>query len=155
VGRGTTVELWLPASEGQSAKAARADEAHQADDRRGTTRRDAQVLIVEDDPEVRETTLSQFAALGARAHAVATVTDALTWLQAHGLVSLVLSDISLGASGSGIDLAARITERWPAQRIALTSGLPPEVHQSHPDWRSDLPFVPKPFDLAALAALLP
>lgn len=155
VGRGTTVELWLPASEGQSAKAARADEAHQADDRRGTPRRDAQVLIVEDDPEVRETTLSQFAALGARAHAVATVTDALTWLQAHGLVSLVLSDISLGASGSGIDLAARIAERWPAQRITLTSGLPPEVHQSHPDWRPDLPFLPKPFDLAALAALLP
>ncbi|MBN3826960.1 response regulator, partial [Burkholderia sp. Ac-20384] len=79
---------------------------------------------------------------------------ALRWLAGHGPVELVLSDISLGASGSGIAFAARLAERWPAQRVALTSGLPPEMHQTHPDWRADRPFVQKPFDLAALAALL-
>jgi signal transduction histidine kinase/HAMP domain-containing protein len=114
----------------------------------------ARVLFVDDDPEVRDTALSQFAALGAQAVAVATGDAALDWLAEHGPVTLVLSDISLGAGGSGIAFAARLAERWPAQRIALTSGLPPEIHQTHPDWRPDLPFVPKPFDLAALAALL-
>lgn len=150
VGQGTRVELWLPESapperRGAPAVTAAAPVAGQAG---------ARVLVVDDDPEVRDTALSQFAALGARADAVATGDAALRWLAEHGPVTLVLSDISLGAGGSGIAFAARLAERWPAQRVALTSGLPPEIHQTHPDWRADLPFVPKPFDLAALAALL-
>ncbi|WP_206955442.1 ATP-binding protein [Trinickia acidisoli] len=154
VGGGTTVELWLPASEAQPARAERIEAHAPASGGPLPMRAGARVLVVEDDPEVRETALTQFAALGAQAHAVASVTDALAWLDANGLVTLVLSDISLGASGSGIELAVQVTQRWPAQRIALTSGLPPEAHQGHPDWQPDLPFVPKPFDLATLAALL-
>jgi len=150
VGQGTRVELWLPESapperRGAPAVTAAAPVAGRAG---------ARVLVVDDDPEVRDTALSQFAALGAQADAVATGDAALRWLAEHGPVTLVLSDISLGAGGSGIAFAARLAERWPAQRVALTSGLPPEIHQTHPDWRGDLPFVPKPFDLAALAALL-
>ncbi|RQR49875.1 HAMP domain-containing protein [Burkholderia sp. Bp9125] len=152
VGRGTRVELWLlesTAPERRDAVALAAPAAPVA-----TRAGGARVLVVDDDPEVRDTALSQFAALGAQADAVATGDAALGWLAEHGPVTLVLSDISLGAGGSGIAFAARLAERWPAQRVALTSGLPPEIHQAHPDWRADLPFVPKPFDLAALAALL-
>jgi len=150
VGHGTRVELWLPECapperRGAPAVVAAAPVAGRAG---------ARVLVVDDDPEVRDTALSQFAALGARADAVATGDAAFRWLAEHGPVTLVLSDISLGAGGSGIAFAARLAERWPAQRVVLTSGLPPEIHQTHPDWRADLPFVPKPFDLAALAALL-
>ncbi|KVV36085.1 ATP-binding protein [Burkholderia ubonensis] len=150
VGRGTRVELWLPEGAAPERRgAATAAPALPAALRAGT-----RVLVVDDDPEVRDTALSQFAALGAQADAVATGEAALGWLAEHGPVTLVLSDISLGAGGSGIAFAARLAQRWPAQRVALTSGLPPEIHQAHPDWRADLPFVPKPFDLAALAALL-
>ncbi|KVL07287.1 ATP-binding protein [Burkholderia ubonensis] len=150
VGRGTRVELWLPEGSAPERRgAATAAPALPAALRAGT-----RVLVVDDDPEVRDTALSQFAALGAQADAVATGEAAFDWLAEHGPVTLVLSDISLGAGGSGIAFAARLAQRWPAQRVALTSGLPPEIHQAHPDWRADLPFVPKPFDLAALAALL-
>ncbi|KVR48849.1 hybrid sensor histidine kinase/response regulator [Burkholderia ubonensis] len=150
VGRGTRVELWLPEGVAPERRgAATAAPALPAALRAGT-----RVLVVDDDPEVRDTALSQFAALGAQADAVATGEAAFDWLAEHGPVTLVLSDISLGAGGSGIAFAARLAQRWPAQRVALTSGLPPEIHQAHPDWRADLPFVPKPFDLAALAALL-
>ncbi|KVG68158.1 hybrid sensor histidine kinase/response regulator [Burkholderia pseudomultivorans] len=150
VGQGTRVELWLPESAPPERRGAPAAPAAAT----VAGRTGARVLVVDDDPEVRDTALSQFTALGARADAVATGDAALRWLAEHGPVTLVLSDISLGAGGSGIALAARLAERWPAQRVALTSGLPPEIHQTHPDWRADLPFVPKPFDLAALAALL-
>ena len=75
------------------------------------------------------------------------------WLVTGGFHGYGAADSS-GAGGSGIALAARLAGRWPAQRVALASGLPPEIHQTHPDWRADLPFVQKPFDLAALAALL-
>ncbi|MEK2605297.1 ATP-binding protein [Burkholderia arboris] len=150
VGQGTRVELWLPESAPPERRAAPAVTVAAP----VTGQAGARVLVVDDDPEVRDTALSQFAALGARADAVATGDAALRWLAEHGPVTLVLSDISLGAGGSGIAFAARLAERWPAQRVALTSGLPPEIHQTHPDWRADLPFVPKPFDLAALAALL-
>ncbi|KWF14299.1 ATP-binding protein [Burkholderia ubonensis] len=150
VGRGTRVELWLPEGTAPERRgAATAAPALPAALRAGT-----RVLVVDDDPEVRDTALSQFAVLGAQADAVATGEAAFDWLAEHGPVTLVLSDISLGAGGSGIAFAARLAQRWPAQRVALTSGLPPEIHQAHPDWRADLPFVPKPFDLAALAALL-
>ncbi|KWC16575.1 ATP-binding protein [Burkholderia ubonensis] len=150
VGRGTRVELRLPEGAAPERRgAATAAPALPAALRAGT-----RVLVVDDDPEVRDTALSQFAALGAQADAVATGEAAFDWLAEHGPVTLVLSDISLGAGGSGIAFAARLAQRWPAQRVALTSGLPPEIHQAHPDWRADLPFVPKPFDLAALAALL-
>lgn len=150
VGQGTRVELWLPESAPPERRGAPAVPAAAT----VAGRTGARVLVVDDDPEVRDTALSQFTALGARADAVATGDAALRWLAEHGPVTLVLSDISLGAGGSGIALAARLAERWPAQRVALTSGLPPEIHQTHPDWRADVPFVPKPFDLAALAALL-
>ncbi|PCE34284.1 ATP-binding protein [Burkholderia ubonensis] len=150
VGRGTRVELWLPESTAPERRGA----ALAAPAASAAVRAGARVLVVDDDPEVRDTALSQFAALGAQADAVATGDAALGWLAEHGPVTLVLSDISLGAGGSGIAFAARLAERWPAQRVALTSGLPAEIHQAHPDWRADLPFVPKPFDLAALAALL-
>jgi signal transduction histidine kinase/HAMP domain-containing protein len=145
-GSGTRVELWLPESTAHERLAVSTAPI--------VMRPGAHVLIVDDDPDVRNTALSQFAALGARADAVATDDAALAWLATHGPVTLVLSDISLGAGSSGIELAARLARRWPAQRVALTSGLPPEMHQTHPDWRSDLPFAPKPFDLATLAALL-
>ncbi|KVO62392.1 hybrid sensor histidine kinase/response regulator [Burkholderia ubonensis] len=150
VGRGTRVELWLP----KGAAPERRGVATAAPALPAALRAGTRVLVVDDDPEVRDTALSQFAALGAQADAVATGEAAFDWLAEHGPVTLVLSDISLGAGGSGIAFAARLAQRWPAQRVALTSGLPPEIHQAHPDWRADLPFVPKPFDLAALAALL-
>ncbi|PCE22173.1 hybrid sensor histidine kinase/response regulator [Paraburkholderia acidicola] len=150
LGQGTRVELWLPASDAPSHVAAVLTEAPRA----LSQAMDAHVLVVEDDADVRETALAQFAALGARANAVATGADALHWLDTHGPVTLVLSDISLGASGSGIEFAAELARRWPLQQIALTSGLPPEMHQTHPDWNPDLPFIAKPFNLDTLAALL-
>ncbi|WP_260436312.1 ATP-binding protein [Burkholderia sp. Bp9143] len=150
VGEGTRVELWLPERAAPERRAGR-ETALAAP---ATARAGVRVLVVDDDPEVRDTVLSQFAALGAQADAVATSDAAFAWLAEHGPVTIVLSDISLGAGGSGIVFAARLAERWPQQRVALTSGLPAEIHQTHPGWRADLQFVPKPFDLAALAALL-
>jgi CheY-like chemotaxis protein len=148
VGQGTRVELWLPAAS-QPAVPAPARLKALVPPPQG-----ARVLVVEDDPEVRDTTLSQLAALGIAAQAVDSSTAALDWLSAHGPVSLVLSDISLGAGGNGIALAAQVRRRWPGQRVVLTSGLPQEVHQSHPDWDQDQLFLAKPFDLAALSGLL-
>ncbi|CAH2787400.1 MAG: hypothetical protein CBARDMAM_2275 [uncultured Caballeronia sp.] len=150
VGRGTRVELWLPASDAPQRVIQPADTAVRLVPLASGTR----VLVVEDDPEVRDTAVTQFAALGAQADAVGTSADAMRWLDEHGPVTLVLSDISLGTGGSGIALAAKLTQRWPGQRMALTSGLPPEVHQVHPEWQPELPFIAKPFDLEALAALL-
>ncbi|MDN0076482.1 PAS-domain containing protein [Crenobacter sp. SG2303] len=148
LGQGTRVELWLPAVS-LPAVLSPVRPKLQAPPPPG-----ARVLVVEDDPEVRDTTLSQLAALGVAAQAVDSSTAALEWLSAYGPVALVLSDISLGAGGNGIALAAQVRRSWPGQRVVLTSGLPQEVHQSHPDWRQDQLFLAKPFDLAALAGLL-
>ncbi|WP_018151538.1 PAS-domain containing protein [Leeia oryzae] len=147
LGQGTQVELWLPAVNRPVVPTALPQTPLLLPAKQG------RVLVVEDDAEVRETTLSQLVALGMVADAVDSSVAALDWLTTNGPVDLILSDISLGAGGNGIALSAEIRRRWPGQRIVLTSGLPQEVHQRHPDWCADLPFLAKPFDLAALATL--
>lgn len=149
-GEGTRVELRLPAGQAPT----RASETRTFPARQVAPVRGARVLVVEDDVDVRGTVLSQFAELGVTADAVCTREAALHWLETQGPVTLVLSDITLGESGNGIALAAELMRRWPRQRVALTSGLPPEVHHAHPDWNPRLPFLAKPFDLEALAVLL-
>jgi PAS domain S-box-containing protein len=150
VGQGTQVELWLPAV----AQPALTLAPPAADNRPPRPPPGARVLVVEDDPEVLDTTLSQLAALGVEAHGVSTSAAALDWLGQHDAITLVLSDISLGAGGNGITLAAQIRQRWPMLRVVLTSGLPQEVHQAHPNWLPEQAFLAKPFNLEDLSALL-
>lgn len=149
VGQGTTVELWLPEAGTPLQPASPKFDSPLPLPQPGT-----RVLLVEDDPEVRDTTLAQLEALDVVAYGVGSAEEALAWIAEHGPLALVLSDISLGAGGNGIDLAAELRQRWPKLRVVLTSGLPQEVHHSHPAWQAEQPFLAKPFDLAALAALL-
>jgi signal transduction histidine kinase/HAMP domain-containing protein len=152
LGQGSTVELWLPATrrgEPGVTPAAVAIAREPLAPRMLTTT----ALLVEDDPEVCETTRAMLASLGATCHAVATAEAAMQWLAAHDLPGLVLSDISLGRGEDGIALAKRIRVRWPHQLVVLTSGLPLESHLMHPDWVAGQVFIAKPFTLPALAGV--
>jgi signal transduction histidine kinase/HAMP domain-containing protein len=146
-GRGTTAELWLPASHaGAPAPLPRAA-AHA----RGAA---ARVLLVEDDDSVRATAAALLDDLGATVTAVASEHDALACMVAHGPFDLLLSDVMLGPGGDGVALWHRIAHDWPQQRIVLSSGLPPEVHARRADWPVAAAFLPKPFTRKSLEALI-
>ena len=146
-GRGTTAELWLPASRAGAVAA-----APRVAIRAGGSA--ARVLLVEDDDSVRATAAALLDDLGATVTEVASEQDALTCMAAHGPFDLLVSDVMLGAGGDGIALWHRITRDWPQQRIVLTSGLPPEVHAQRSDWPATAAFLPKPFTRKSLEALL-
>lgn len=151
VGQGTTIEMWLPAAKGAQAGAAPAPRAITLTPAPAVT---TTVLLVEDDKEVRETTVAMLTSLGAHCHAVATAEAAMDWMATFGPVGLVLSDISLGRGEDGIALAKCIHARWPSQPVVLTSGMPLESHLMHPDWQLGQRFVAKPYTLPALSELL-
>jgi len=146
-GRGTTAELWLPASPAGAPAAAPRLPA-----RGGSAT--ARVLLVEDDDSVRATAAALFDDLGAAVSAVASEQDALACMAAHGPFDLLVSDVMLGAGGDGIALWHRIARDWPQQRVVLSSGLPPEVHARRSDWPAAAAFLPKPFTRKSLEALL-
>ncbi len=147
VGQGTTVSLWLPPSTQDAL-------SHDHSRPQLTSQACGRVLVVEDDPAVKDTALAMLRTLGADAVGVSGAQEAQDWLASNEPVELVLSDISLGSGGNGIALAAAIARRWPQTRVVLMSGLPLETHRAHPAWREGQAFLAKPFVRADLAALL-
>jgi signal transduction histidine kinase/HAMP domain-containing protein len=144
-GQGTVAELWLPAS--RAAAPVREPQIV-------LKPRDAQVLVVEDDDSVRATARDLFEDLGATVHEASSPAQALACMRRSGPFDLVLSDVMLGTQGDGVSLVHELMREWPGQVVALTSGMPPEVHAQREDWPEGVAFVQKPFSRQVLAALL-
>ncbi|MCE6952057.1 PAS-domain containing protein [Cereibacter sphaeroides] len=110
------------------------------------------VLLVEDNPDIRETVREM---LRARGHAVieaATADEALTLTDIPDL-GLVLSDVNLPGRLSGVDLAERLAARGHPARVVLMTSLPAgDPRRSRAEAAAEV--LSKPFDAAAIAALL-
>jgi PAS domain S-box-containing protein len=118
-GRGTTVTLYLPRSEGVPETAAEAAGAAP----RGRER----LLVVEDDPQVRLNVVQQLRALG---YSVAEAADGASGLAACAAANapgatgfdLVLTDVIMPGPVGGKALADAIAARWPALPVVFMSG---------------------------------
>lgn len=83
------------------------------------------ILVVEDEPMVREHLSLQLESLGYRVSAVTMADHALTLLaSAQPPVDLLLTDLMLPGSVNGLALAKRAQELHPQLAILLTSGYP-------------------------------
>ncbi|WP_417806197.1 PAS-domain containing protein [Thioclava sp.] len=105
------------------------------------------VLLVEDDEDIRSTTREMLRAMDHTVIEARNVTEALA-LMAVPDIGLVLSDIQLAGSRTGVDLAHAIGDQV---RVILMTSLPPgdALRLSAP-----CPVIQKPFDAAQLAAHL-
>lgn len=115
----------------------------------------ARLLVVDDEPDIRDTVTQLVAALmpDVQVLAVGNGADALKALQAQDF-DLVLTDYRMPAM-DGVALVQAIMQRWPWMPVRMfTAFMDPamlaEVHARLPD----LKIIPKPLDIDFLVAQL-
>jgi CheY-like chemotaxis protein len=108
------------------------------------------VLLIDDDPLVRQTLADTLADEGIEVDGLANAEDALVLLGAGQVPDVLVADIDLGSGLSGLDLAAIARERHPAVEVVLISGKPPPG-PGQPQPASHERFLQKPFAPAVLA----
>jgi CheY-like chemotaxis protein len=148
VGIGTTVTLLLPRSRKASADAvASADAARQAGGRARDDRRQ-HVLLVEDDQEVSALTRELLTSLGFAVTHVSSAEAALRMLTPPHDLDMVISDVLMPGTVSGLQLAREIRGSQPAVRIMLTTG---SVARPAGMEDTEFPVLLKPYSADSLA----
>jgi len=148
VGKGTTVRIYLPRADGQAAAVAVFHEGLQK-----TPPAAATILIVEDDPDVREMIVGILSDLGYQTLVATNGPEALAILNRDHSIDLLFTDIVMPAGMSGTDLARQASRLRPDLKILLSSGYAREANQ----WRSarvEFPFIAKPYRPATLGKKL-
>jgi CheY-like chemotaxis protein len=143
-GAGTTLRLLLPVVPGSGDDAAADDEPDAA------LPAGLKVMLVEDDPEVRQVVQHFLAALGCRVDAHASGEEALAALQPGAGIEVLLTDIALGAGLRGTELAEQARARLPGLPVLLMSGYSSALLDAPPGW----PLLRKPYTRAELARAL-
>ena len=145
-GEGTTVEIWLPcAREDGAVRPAKAD-IPVADGPAGGK----VILVVEDEPQVRDVLVEALHEMGYVTHTAGTAQAALAQLQ-DAPVDLLLSDVVMPGGMTGVQLSAAARQLRPGLRVLLTSGY---ARSSGTEDAADVPMLCKPYDRDTLARSL-
>jgi two-component system, cell cycle sensor histidine kinase and response regulator CckA len=109
------------------------------------------VLVVDDEPAVREVTVRALSRAGYRVFGASSGTGALDLLagEPDPSIVLLLTDVMMPEL-NGHELAGIVASRWPAVRIACMSGFSPEELRRQGLAASALPLLHKPFTLPQL-----
>ncbi|MGI9404098.1 MAG: response regulator, partial [Hyphomicrobium sp.] len=116
-GSGTTVSLFLP-----RASDVEMEVAGQTTPEVPLSENCETILVVEDDPELREVTLQRVEALGYVALEAGDAETAIRILENEPGIELVFSDIVLGRGMSGYQLGLWVRSNRPDQKVLLTTG---------------------------------
>jgi len=117
VGRGTTVEVWLPRS--HQDKVVVQPAAAMAENHGSSA---FTILVVDDDVMIAEVTAALLEDLQHSVIVANSASEALDHLQARGdAIDLMLTDHAMPGM-TGIELASKARETWPNLRIILASG---------------------------------
>jgi len=136
-GLGTTFKIHLPAVEDAEPAAAVEVEAHIAPGR------NENILLIEDDPQVRYLTCLLLKRHGYRVTDVGLCAEALAAFS--GGFDLVLSDMVL-PDGNGLEMVRQLQRQCPRLRCVLTSGYA-DIHERWPEIeKNSWVFLHKPFN---------
>jgi two-component system cell cycle sensor histidine kinase/response regulator CckA len=145
-GQGSTFKLYLPRVDAPAA-----DEALPA---AGSPASRGAVLVVEDEPAVRDMTIQLLKRAGWTVVAVASGNEALTLVETRAQpFDAVVSDVVMPGM-SGIELAERVLDRHPEMRVVLLSGYTAVTLDLERVVRLGARFVPKPLSSRQLFAAL-
>ncbi len=143
MGRGTRVTVYLPRSHAEVAAPSREDSARYA------TMGGQTILVVEDNPDVRDVAVSLLEQLGYRAIEAETAAAALEVLASGKDVALVFSDVVLPGPTDGLALARAVIARYPRIPVVLTTGYT-KVFDTDPEF----PVLRKPYQMSALGRVI-
>ena len=118
VGQGTQITLYLPQWQDSRQPALMDDSPQHRDLPKGSER----ILVVDDEKELASTTAEQLSALGYTVYMADAPYKALNFLDKHGEVDLLLSDVVMPGSANGFQLAAKVQQRFPNIKLLLMSG---------------------------------
>ena len=150
VGVGTTFEVYIPVAQAAGEPVVEvAPETGKAT--RGGTE---SILLVEDEPILRQWVREILQALGYRIIEAANGVEALkVWDEQLGRIDLLLTDMVMPEGLTGRDLARQLKSRQPNLKIIYTSGYSEEILSNEAELR-DAPFLPKPYHAPQLTKLV-
>jgi PAS domain S-box-containing protein len=139
VGKGTKVQLLLPALGGDETRDEEEDDAvHESRDTLGT------VLIVEDEPDVLAIAIDIFESLGYDVLSAANAVSALEVLRREPNINVLFSDIVMPGGMNGIELAREARQLRPGLKLLLASGYPMSALATE-GLPEDVSFISKPY----------
>ncbi|MCE1181531.1 MAG: PAS-domain containing protein [Rhodocyclales bacterium] len=142
-GQGTTVLLVLP-------QTAPADEAENDNEDAPRAKGNELVLLVEDNPDVRQVVRQQLLDLGYPVIEAESGEQAMAMIGQIPDITLVVSDIIMPGGMNGRELVTAIHQERPGMRIVLMSG----YHDEGGNVGENLPILAKPFTRQDLARAL-
>jgi PAS domain S-box-containing protein len=145
VDKGTSVRLYLPRATAAAATIER--RAPLPEHAAGET-----VLVVEDNPDVRDVTMKRLDMLGYSVVTAENGPAAVAVLQGGAKIELVFSDVVMPGGMSGFDLVKWVRANRPEIKTLLTSGFTGEVAQNgEREAVRDVEVLRKPYAIAELA----
>jgi two-component system, cell cycle sensor histidine kinase and response regulator CckA len=142
-GEGSTLTVYLPAVEAAQVHAPPQEPETAA-------RRKLTVLVVDDEPTVRDFAKAALERSGHRVLLAANGREALRMLETSPAVDLVLLDVVMPVIGGGETLNA-IRKQRPELTVLITSGYNREEARRLGSLPADLPFIGKPYTAQSLA----
>jgi CheY-like chemotaxis protein len=147
-GHGTTIRIYLPRSSGLGQTATEALIAP-------TIQRGHEVvLIVEDDPLVRQYVITQIQSLGYSTLDAANATEALDIIDNEPTIDLLFTDVIMPGPMNGRHLVDEALRRRPALKTLFTSGYTENAIVHHGRLDSGVLLLAKPYRKAELARML-
>ena len=147
-GSGTTVNLYLP-RDGTAAALRSAETAPSVP----LSENCETVLVVEDDPKLRELTLQRIEGLGYVVLEAEHAAAAIDVLQREPDIALVFSDIVLGSGISGFELGRWVRANKPDVEVLLTTGYASDAAGGERS-KDEFEILHKPYGRAALSLAL-
>ena len=145
VGRGTQVSIFLPRSSEAIAEDGNPLAAMPKLERPVT------ILVVEDDPEVRKTSIAMLQDLGHQILIARNAAEALALVkEAADPIDILFTDVVMPGGMSGIELANAAIAVSPALKVLITTGYPGHVELL----RNEFAVLPKPFTRLDLELLI-
>jgi len=148
VGHGTTVKLYLPQATGHAY-------ANTPIENRGDPERGGEtILVVEDDPLVRQYVLTQIKSLGYATLSASNGTEALAVIDSGKPIDLLFTDVIMPGNMNGRELAENAVKRRPGIRVLFTSGYTENAIIHHGRLDPGVLLLAKPYRRSDLATLI-
>ena len=149
VGTGSTFKIFLPATTKKSEPEQKSGPSPQSLGGKET------ILVVEDEEPVRQFLSDLLAECGYKVRQASNGVEALrVWREHKKEIDLLLTDVVMPEKISGIELADKLWKDNQHLKVIFTSGYSRELLDEHFRSRSDLNFLPKPYQPAKLTELI-